>query len=442
MKLVNYYPADHGWTGMWTDWAPSEFGADMQKISALGANAVRLIVFPSVTGFPLPRASEVAKINDAISIAGTNGLAVQLTLFDGFTNYGDLSGSKVWTDALFRQIVPNPAILLVEVRNEVVTSSPAVIKWVKAEIDIVRKDAPGIPVTVSAVGGLAGMETLKHLLGTHQPDVDDLHFYGDQQSAYETFAAAKAAAMPTPLIVGEAGYSTTGGGPSAATADSSQADWYSQVLQATNLVGLPPAAPWTLYDFTSHGIPYASVPGREYGYGLFHADGSPKQAAAIISEEFHVQSAPSTAQPTTSTVNVSNWQQWYPSGTMRKTTSGGYLGAPMVELSKTGQSPFGATSYFAVPMHAVRSGQVWKAGVWAKTSNADGTNEIVLSWFNSQGTWMHVNDSSQSIGSSADWTELQVSARAPAGATGLRISLYSIGNSGTIAYSDITWSVS
>ena len=52
LRVVNYYPAANGWTLMWTNWQPAVINSDFAKIRYLGANTVRVIVFPSVFGWP------------------------------------------------------------------------------------------------------------------------------------------------------------------------------------------------------------------------------------------------------------------------------------------------------------------------------------------------------------------------------------------------------
>lgn len=51
LRLLNYFPADDGWQYMWTRWKPGRINADFAAMTALGATAVRITVFPGVTGF-------------------------------------------------------------------------------------------------------------------------------------------------------------------------------------------------------------------------------------------------------------------------------------------------------------------------------------------------------------------------------------------------------
>src|ERR1700737_4771497 len=54
LHLMNYFPSDSGWQYMWTRWEPDQINRDFTTMAAVGANSVRITVFPGVTGFPVP----------------------------------------------------------------------------------------------------------------------------------------------------------------------------------------------------------------------------------------------------------------------------------------------------------------------------------------------------------------------------------------------------
>ena len=55
LKEVNYSPAAGGWTYMWSHFDPAAINRDFARIRSLDANTVRIIIQPSVFGFPTVR---------------------------------------------------------------------------------------------------------------------------------------------------------------------------------------------------------------------------------------------------------------------------------------------------------------------------------------------------------------------------------------------------
>jgi hypothetical protein len=54
LHLMNYFPSGAGWQYMWTRWDHDQINRDFTTMAAMGANSVRITVFPGVTGFPVP----------------------------------------------------------------------------------------------------------------------------------------------------------------------------------------------------------------------------------------------------------------------------------------------------------------------------------------------------------------------------------------------------
>jgi hypothetical protein len=91
---MNYYPADDGWTNMWTSYSHDKTVSDFQAIASLGANTVRIIVAPAAMGYPTVTSTRLAEFRDMLAVASAQGLSVQLTLFDMWHNYTDITGSQ------------------------------------------------------------------------------------------------------------------------------------------------------------------------------------------------------------------------------------------------------------------------------------------------------------------------------------------------------------
>lgn len=300
LKLISYFPARSSWQYMWEDFQPRIIDQDLARIAGLHANGVRIIVSTVAFGFPSPHPRDLTELRDVIHMAQQNGLRVQLTLFDGFGDWQAIQASYGWARTVLAPYAGDSEIAFIEVRNEIDTSNSQQMAWCRDVLSYTEKLARGVPVTVSVSnGGAAKLVDLRRQLGTVRPDFWDLHYYGTAEDAYATFAAARAAVQPDLLYIGEFGFSTWPGnvatvhGPSTSQEemDASQASYYASVEAATKALGLPPAAPWTLNDFSRTDTPPQPSP-ADYFYGLYRLNGSAKPAAGVISEFFGTGKVP------------------------------------------------------------------------------------------------------------------------------------------------------
>ena len=172
---------------------------------------------------------------DTLKIAASDDLGVQVTLFDWWGLYKQIAQSQEWLRAFLGPYASNPEIQLVELKNEVNPSDPTEIAWVRALLGTLRSVMPYTPSTVSISGAEppAAFVQLRRELAGALRDVADLHFYGDEVTAYSWMLAAKHAAGPLPLFIGEIGCPSADngpGGPEAAVFR--QAHWFSVVFAA------------------------------------------------------------------------------------------------------------------------------------------------------------------------------------------------------------------
>jgi hypothetical protein len=301
LREMNYYPTTDGWGGVWGDWRPAMLNADMARIASLGANAVRVFVQPAAFGFPTPMPRYLSELAQMVSIAASHGLRVHLTLFDLWHDYANIAASRQWAAMILRPFYRDPRIAVVELQNEIDPDSFVATTWAKAMLPAIRADS-GAPVTVS-VGGwdsAAELGRLVSALGSAQPDFYDLHAYGPPSDAPRVFQTAKQLVGGRPLFIGETGYSTSplnlaipGVVPTTAAHESEQAAYFSAIEQDTRSAGLPPAAPWTLYDFASTKY----IDPVEQHFGLFRLDGSAKPAAAVVKAFFASAASDSASSP-------------------------------------------------------------------------------------------------------------------------------------------------
>lgn len=290
LKEVNYYPAAGGHTYMWSRFDPTAIDRDFARIRALGANTVRIFIQPSVFGFPTVRPVMADRLSEVIGLAAKHSLRVHLTLFDWWSLFTDIDGSKKWVSSLLSRYRDDPRIAVVELQNEVDPRNREAVAWVTTMLPYLSTVMPGTLRTVSTASVPPEVFALfTHELKSSPPDFWDYHYYGPAGDAYLLLSRIKALAAPRPLFVGETGYSTDGTPGDQAAQEQAQAAYYRAVFAAAAVLRLPTPAPWTLNDFSPGAIPPESPAAHDpaqYGYGLFQLNGTPKPAAAVLRRAF------------------------------------------------------------------------------------------------------------------------------------------------------------
>jgi endo-1,4-beta-mannosidase len=289
LREMNYYPAAAGWTYMWSRFDLRVIDHDFARIRALDANTVRIFIQPSVFGFPAVRPVMANRLSKVIGLAEKHSLRVHLTLFDLWSGYTDIAGSREWLSSLLSPYRDDPRIAVVELRNEINPRDPAAMAWVIRMLPYLSAVMPGTLRTVSTASVPAeAFAWFMHRLRSSPPSFWDYHYYGPAGAAYSFLSRIKAQTAPRPLFVGETGYSTDGAVGGRAAQEQAQAAYYRAVFSAAAALGLPDPAPWTLYDFYPTGIPPGQLADQpvSYGFGLFRLDGGAKPAATVVRMAF------------------------------------------------------------------------------------------------------------------------------------------------------------
>lgn len=460
LRVVSYYPSDAGWTQMWTNWRPERLGADFGRIAALGANTVRAVVQASLFGYPLVDPVYLARLRQFVDVAWQNGLYVQLTLFDWWSEYGDLDGSQLWAQQLLAPFVGDPRLAFVEIRNELAVSA-ASAAWARTMIPFVRSLMLGrTPVTVSVTGAdpLRPLANLKRVLGDVRPDFFDIHFYGGAgERAFATFARAKELVSPTPLWVGETGYpsseTVSGFGGVALTPsaqEAAQAHFLATVGWAVRANGLAPPGIWALDDFLPEALPVWSGQNREaeLHFGVFRLDGSAKPAAATVRAAF-AGSPPLSfnngfEQSVDGGGDVDVPAVWSRSDTPVAVASDRAIfrsGQASARLSALAGTPLRGSLSVAPVACAVLRGDRVELAVSNRRSERSVLAFAVLAWFDRLGSRIGQARSLRGDMAPGLWTRLRVRAVAPARATYVRIELVARGPKGSVWFDDVTFRV-
>lgn len=439
LKIMNYYPADDGWSLMWTAYSHTRTAADFHSIASLGANTIRVIVPTPTFGYPTPSATMLANFRDMLSTAQAQGLSVQLTLFDYFSSYTDIAGSELWLRNLLAGQSGNPTIALVELRNELPTTDTGAVAWAQTLLPYLSTLLPGVPRTVSASGssGITGITGALSDFGVGMMDVADVHYYGDPAGAATTIRAAQAAAGGRPVVVGEAGLSTTDG----AAGEEAQARFYRVLERTTSALGLPPAAPWIFSDFTSTAIPHTAS-AAEYHYGLRRLDGTWKPAAAVVKAAFAGQASNDWDGGFEREVNNGGARtgSWSPfdaaDGVGVVSTDVVRSGLASLCFSGTTSRP-GAVPASLQSFPVLTAGQVFSVSTYVDRFAPTGGERVSLAWFDSSGHYLSQVESPWA-NTAGTWQLLQVSAAAPSAAAAVQVNLKASNEAGRACFDDTT----
>jgi hypothetical protein len=458
LKLINYFPARSSWAYMWEDFHTRVINQDMARMAVLHANAVRIIVSTAAFGFPRPHSQDMAELRQVIGLARQHGLRVQLTLFDGFGDWEAIQGSREWARSLLAPYAGDREIAFIELRNEIDPVSPAQMTWTRDLLPYAETLAQGVPVTVSVTGGAPMVAELRRQLGPVKPDFWDLHYYGVAGGAYATFAAARAIVRPDLLYIGEFGFSTWPGNAglvpglplSQQELDAYQAYYYASVEAAAKAAGLPPAAPWTLNDFSRAHTPAQPSP-AEYFYGMYRLNGSAKSAAAVISQFFSTDQVNTSFNQDFAQLTDPGGRRPLPVLWQLKQSGGGTFAAdPAVTYADSGSARLSGTTascpaYAVTPPNGfVRPGQSVSVYVRAQGARATGASGVLIIWLNMSGRLVNPAQTPFPAVALSDgttnWTNLRISSTAPAGAAYAQIDLASCANKGTVWFSDVHFS--
>jgi len=453
-KEINYYPAQNGWTNMWSNWDPNVIQADFAKIAGQGFTSVRIILQAAngAFDFPQPTTAELGKLTTILSLAANNKLGVHLTLFDFWQNFQDISGSQQWMDAVVKPLAGNTGITMIELINEIDTSASA-IQWAAAMIPYARKIDGRIPVTISEYD-VARMKILVNGLSATPPDLYSYHEYNTNGLLFSDLSQVKAMIGNTPLFIGESGYSTytsnqlspSGLALNTVSQEAYQEYFYRYLVNSTMNLGLPLPSPWIYSDFSSSAIPYTTT-GDQYRFGMFRLDGSAKPVAATY------QQVLAGGQPGTLFNNGFEqgdgrlpvlWRIYQDSSlgftaAFARDSTVSHGGVASASISRSTESSSGQASFYLNPIEPVVAGKTYTLSGWVKGAGVTGSNGLSIAWFDNNGNYLSQAFSADAPVGTYGWKQSTVSGDAPANAVMCEIHLNSQANSGTIWFDDVVF---
>jgi Cellulase (glycosyl hydrolase family 5) len=452
LRLVDYFPSARGWASMWSEWSASQTSTDFARVAALDGNCVRVIVNAPAFGFPHPSPVMLQRLARTIAIAKAHGLRVELTLFDGWSEYQAIEQSEAWLGTLLESIQDKQQIAYIDLHNELpADTNPSALAWAQEMVPFTRSTDGGVPVTVSTSisSGTAPLAALVHALAASPPNLYDVHYYGNAADTYATLAQARGIVGDVPLFVGETGFATSpsygwarGLQPDARSLESYQDYYFRMVEYASHRLGLPDAAPWILYDMPGQGS-------TQWGYhmGILHANGSPKPAAATLARvfagdrlgtSFNNGFEQGTGRPAAPTI----WRKWLP-GDARFSLDRhvAHSGAVSALIAHAGGSHLtGCPAYSVAPITAVLPYESYTLRAWARGRRITGKSRAVIVWTDSAGRFISSTSSAPLPPGNSAWKRLSVTSRPPDGASAVEVDLQSCEDSGKAWFDDVSFS--
>jgi hypothetical protein len=284
------------------------------------------------------------------------------------------------------------------------------------------------------------MASLKQALGTSQPDFWSFHYYDKPELAYAAFAAAQAAVAPAPVFVGETGYHPGDSDPPVqkrSDREDEQLRYFRTIAAATTMLGLPPAAPWILFDFARAATP-VPMRGPEYNFGLFRVDGTPKPAADAVRAAFESAQADPFFNGGFEQAGPALWRR-RGAATFAQDTAVFHGGAASESIGAlAGHKTFRAALTTIPPVPWVQAGQTLTLTAWARGEDATGTTEISLVYYDGGRHQIGQGDSLPLAGGTTDWAPLTLQTVVPPTASYVRIVLSSDGNGGRVWFDDVS----
>ena len=456
LQIMSYYPPEAGWSGMWTTYAHARTQRDFANMKSLGVNTVRIIVQPYAVGWPTMSPAGTAAMRDIMATASADGLFIQLTLFDGWGTYDQVSLSNQWLTSLFSGLPSTAPIALVELQNEIDPTVPSHIAWARSMLATIGTLLPGVPRTLSVKGGPDAASLTQQMLTDLPPsllDVIDLHLYGTWADLISAIENIQKLNDPRPMIIGEIGAGSVLDTPN--SADQTQAAYYSQIFAYCYASGLPLPGVWIYSDIDPAHTP-ADNP-NVLNYGLRRLDGTWKPAAAVIQQYFSIAASTgvdaATAPASSSGLTDSDFSAEAPSPD-KYSSLGAWRAAYLSQVSSIGTSTVTGRTGRAAQItgargtHAqvpaiyqqfplVKPGMHLSASAWINTSASTGRAYMYIAYFDKTGTYINSAYTPDAVNGQT-WTQISLTAVAPTTAAYAQLGFAAYSNPGTVSFDDAT----
>ncbi|APU69000.1 glycoside hydrolase family 2 TIM barrel-domain containing protein [Christiangramia flava] len=289
LKGVNYYPKDGAWDTFGLHFSQEEIDQDLQIISQLGLNTIRIFLQYEDFGKEHVLPEKLEKLATLLDLADKHSLKVIVTLFDFYGDYSVTDWNFTYAHArqITRHFKDHTAILAWDLKNEPDLDFDSrgkirILNWLKHLSREVKQADPNHLVTIGW-----GKPQNASLLQENM-DLLSFHYYGKPEALSGELKNLRKK-VQKPLILEEFGLSSYKGfwDPFGNTEEDQQ-EYYAamnEVLEEEQLYSLF----WTLYDFKE--IPNSVVgkqvwrKAKQKHFGVIDAQGTPKASFCVIHKQ-------------------------------------------------------------------------------------------------------------------------------------------------------------
>ncbi|GGX69852.1 hypothetical protein GCM10011309_19850 [Litorimonas cladophorae] len=282
---VNYYPASASWKDFWADFPVREIKSDLDTISDINANSVRIFLNHEYFDSEDTQTDAITKLNVFLDLCAVNEIQVLITLFDLRPDYtlSNMSDDIDHIDRVLEAVSGHSAILGIDIKNQADLDFPAwgkgvVEGWLTVMARHIQMQYPDLPVTV-------GWSNPNSALGLNGiVDLVTYHEYGGVDGFAERLNTIRSEVGKKPIMITELGSTIWNPLRSTRAAEAKQASRLeSQLSQSSSANGV---FVWTLNDFEHVGSdvvgprPWRKAQQRQFG--LIRPDGSSRPSKAVL----------------------------------------------------------------------------------------------------------------------------------------------------------------
>jgi hypothetical protein len=116
-----------------------------------------------------------------------------------------------------------------------------------------------------------------------------------------------------------------------------------------------------------------------------------------------------------------------------------HSGMASARISQSTTSSSGSPAFYLSPLTPIVPDRSYAVSVWMQGSNATGTNQAVVAWFDAARTYIGQSPLPASSTGTFGWQQLAGTVAAPAGAAIAELHLASRGNAGTVWFDDASF---
>ncbi|RAJ77412.1 cellulase (glycosyl hydrolase family 5) [Chitinophaga dinghuensis] len=289
IKGINYYPVASPWELFSNKYDSTIIQHDLQKISQLGFNTIRIFInFQEFNG-GVVNPHRVTQLNNLLAIAEANRLKVIITLFDFLGNYHLLNypACDRQLETLLTTFRNSSTILAWDLKNEPdldfqTYGKETVMNWLAWMAGRARKYDPDHLLTVGWSDGRFATALADSL------DFISFHAFTDTSTLSQYLTTIQQVQPTKPILIEEFGLSTYRGiwDPLGA-GEKKQANFYRGMKAIFKRYDTGWMV-WTLYDFpsippnTAGKWPWQLNPQKNFG--ILRSDGSPKPSVQVLSD--------------------------------------------------------------------------------------------------------------------------------------------------------------